>query len=98
MKQQLTGIVVSDKMQKTIVVKVSRLKEHPKYHKRYSVSKKYKAHDEQKTCRVGDAVVIEACKPMSADKRWKVIKRLSNKHKVSDVTLNGANGKETIEI
>ena len=47
MKQQLTGKVVSDKMNKTVVVEVSRLKDHPKYFKRYSVSKRYKAHDEK---------------------------------------------------
>jgi len=76
MKQQLTGTVVSDKMQKTVVVQVVRLKQHPKYFKRYSVSKRYKAHDQNSDCKIGDVVVIEACKPMSADKKWKVIKRL----------------------
>jgi small subunit ribosomal protein S17 len=98
MKQQLTGTVVSDKMQKTAVVKVARLKEHPKYHKRYSVSKKYKAHDEQKICHIGDTVVIEACKPMSADKHWKVIKRLSNKPKTDDNMSEKAPSNGSIEI
>jgi small subunit ribosomal protein S17 len=73
MKHQLTGKVVSDKMAKTVVVLVERLKEHPKYHKRYIVSKKYKAHDEKGEFKAGDAVVIEECRPLSADKRWKVV-------------------------
>ncbi len=77
MKHQLTGKVVSDKMEKTVVVLVDRMKEHPKYHKRYKVSRKYKAHDENKECREGDVVVIEECRPLSRDKRFKVVKRIS---------------------
>jgi small subunit ribosomal protein S17 len=76
MKHQLTGKVVSDKMEKTVVVVVDRLKEHPKYHKRFKVSKKYKAHDEQKIYHEGDVVVIEECRPISRDKRWVVVKRV----------------------
>lgn len=64
-------------MQKTVVVEVRRLKQHPKYFKRYSVSKRYKAHDQNSEFKMGDIVVIEACKPMSADKSWKVIKKLA---------------------
>ena len=67
MKHQLTGKVVSDKMQKTVVVMTESLKEHPKYHKRYRVSKKYKAHDENNECKIGDVVLIEECRPLSAD-------------------------------
>ena len=77
MKHQLTGKVVSDKMAKTVVVLVERLKEHPKYHKRYRVSKKYKAHDEKGEYKSGDIVVIEECRPLSADKRFKVIKKIA---------------------
>jgi small subunit ribosomal protein S17 len=76
MKHQLTGKVVSDKMEKTVVVLVERLKEHPKYHKRYRVSKKYKAHCELGAFKTGDVVVIEECRPMSADKRWKVVSKI----------------------
>lgn len=79
MKQQFTGIVISNKMPKTVVVKVSRLKRHPKYFKRYLVSKHYQAHDEQKTCKVGDTVVIESCRPISAQKHWKVIEVINSK-------------------
>jgi len=70
----LKGVVVSDKMDKTIVVAVTRLKKHPKYKKRYKVTKKYKAHDEKNECQIGDKVMIQECRPISKDKRWKVIK------------------------
>ena len=72
-KRHLKGIVVSDKMQKTIVVKVERIKEHKKYKKRYKVHKKYKAHDEKEEYKVGDNVIIEECRPLSKEKRWRVI-------------------------
>ena len=75
-KKQLKGIVVSDKMQKTVVVKVERIKEHPKYKRRYKIHKKYKAHDENKEYHVGDNVVIEETIPISKDKCWKVIKKI----------------------
>ncbi|MEK7664704.1 MAG: 30S ribosomal protein S17 [Patescibacteria group bacterium] len=75
-KKKLTGIVVSDKMQKTAVVQVERIKEHPKYKRRYKTHKKYKVHDETKQYRVGDKVVIEETKPMSKDKRWIVISKI----------------------
>jgi len=77
MKHQLTGKVVSDKMAKTVVVSVDRLKEHPKYHKRFKVSKKYKAHDEKGEYKAGDTVVIEECRPLSRDKRWKVVEKIA---------------------
>jgi small subunit ribosomal protein S17 len=70
----LKGIVVSDKMDKTIVVKVSRFVEHKKYGKRIKKTKKYKAHDENNEKKVGDVVEIEETKPISKDKHFKVIK------------------------
>ena len=73
-KKQLTGIVVSDKMQKTRVVKVETLKTHPKYKRRYRSHKKYKAHDEENQYHVGDRVVIQEARPMSKDKRWIIVK------------------------
>jgi len=76
-KKKLTGIVVSDKMQKTVVVKVERVKEHPKYKRRYKVHKKYKAHDENREYHTGDTVVIEETSPMSKDKKFKVISKIS---------------------
>ncbi|MFH1643108.1 MAG: 30S ribosomal protein S17 [Patescibacteria group bacterium] len=75
-KKQLEGIIVSDKMDKTVVVKVERMKEHPKYKKRYRVHKKFKAHDEKGELKVNDRVVIEECSPISKDKNWRVIKKL----------------------
>lgn len=74
-KQQLVGIVVSAKMLKTVVVKVDQRKRHPKYHKSYTVSKKYKAHDENSEYKVGDRVVMESCRPISKEKRFKVISK-----------------------
>jgi len=75
-KKQLQGIVVSDKMQKTVVVQVERIKEHPKYMRRFKIHKKYKAHDEKKEYKVGDRVIIEETTPISKDKSWIVIKKI----------------------
>ena len=75
-KRKLTGIVVSDKMQKTVVVKVERIIEHPKYKRRYKSHKKYKAHCENKEYQAGDNVIIEETTPISKDKCWKVIKKI----------------------
>jgi len=72
-KQRLVGTVVSDKMQKTVVVQVSHKKRHAKYHKTYTVSKRYKAHDETGQYHTGDKVVIESIRPMSKDKSFTVI-------------------------
>ena len=75
-KKKLIGIVVSDKMQKTVVVKVERIKEHQKYKRRFKVHKKYKAHDQNQEYHVGDKVVIEETRPISKDKHWRVIAKL----------------------
>jgi len=77
-KRQFTGKVVSDKMSKTVTVKVDRTVLHPKYHKRYTRSTKMKAHDEKGEYHTGDIVVIEECKPLSRDKRWRVVSRVAN--------------------
>ncbi len=68
------GVVVSDKNDKTIVVKVETVKKHPKYQKRYTVSEKYKVHDEKNEFHVGDKVSFVECRPLSRDKRWRVVK------------------------
>lgn len=75
-KKQLTGEIISNKMQKTVVVEVERIKEHPKYKRRFRIHKKYKAHDERGEYKVGDKVIIEECRPISKDKRWRVIKKI----------------------
>jgi small subunit ribosomal protein S17 len=76
--RQFVGTVVSDKMSKTVVVRVERTVMHPKYHKRYTRSTKLKAHDEKGEYHTNDLVVIEECRPLSRDKRWRVIRRLVN--------------------
>lgn len=82
MKRKLKGIVVSDKMNKTRVVEVTRLKKHPRYFKYTEVRAKFKAHDEINECKMGDEVIIEETKPISKDKRWQVasiVKKASRK-------------------
>lgn len=69
----LKGVVTSDKMDKTVVVKVTRFVEHKKYQKRIKKSKTYKAHDENNAKKVGDIVEIEETRPISKDKKFKVI-------------------------
>jgi len=72
-KKTLVGVVVSDKMQDTIVVKVSRFVKHPKYDKYISRDKKFKAHDKGNTKKIGDRVTIVECAPISKDKHFKLI-------------------------
>ena len=73
-RKKFSGVVVSDKSDKTIVVKVETVKIHPKYKKRYTVSRKYKVHDEKNEFRTGDKVTFVECRPLSRDKRWRVVK------------------------
>lgn len=73
MSRILKGTIVSDKMNKTVVVEVSRMKKHPKYKKYYSVTKKFKAHDEEGQYHTGDKVLIQETKPLSKEKNWRVI-------------------------
>lgn len=70
--KKFTGVVVSDKSDKTIIVKVERVKINKKYKKRYIVSKKYKVHDEKNSCKVGDKVSFIECRPISKDKKWRI--------------------------
>lgn len=67
------GVVVSDKMEKTIVVKVENFVFHPMYGKRMKRTNKFKAHDENNTCGVGDKVKIMETRPLSKDKRWRLV-------------------------
>ena len=75
----LQGVVVSDKMAKTIVVEVETHKRHPKYAKRIKYSNKYYAHDEKNEAKVGDTVTIMACRPLSATKRFRLVS-IDKKH------------------
>ena len=74
--RKFEGIVTSDKMQKTIVVRVDRLKMHSKYKKYYRISKKFKVHDEKNEAKVGDKVAFVEVRPLSRDKRWNLVKVL----------------------
>jgi small subunit ribosomal protein S17 len=73
----IQGTVVSDKMDKTVVVTVERRKKHRLYHKVVSFTVRFKAHDEANECKLGDLVRIEESRPISRDKRWRVIEILS---------------------
>lgn len=75
--KHLTGVVVSNKMQKTVVVKVDRYVKHPKYQKYYTISKKYKAHDEENTYKIGDKVEIMETRPISKDKKFTVVGKVA---------------------
>jgi small subunit ribosomal protein S17 len=75
-RRVMDGRVVSDKMQKTVVVEVVSSKRHPLYHKVMRMQRRFMAHDEEGTCRVGDTVRIEESRPLSRRKRWRVIEVL----------------------
>ncbi len=75
-RKGFTGLVVSDRMQKTVVVKVPRLVEHPRYKKIVRRFSKFKAHDPEDSCKVGDLVEIVETRPLSREKRWRVRKIL----------------------
>ena len=72
-RRVLQGVVVSDKMDKTVTVKVERRVKHPLYSKVIRRSKKYAAHDEENKCKIGDIVKIRECRPLSKRKTWEVI-------------------------
>ena len=72
-KRTMQGVVVSDKGNKTVVVTVERRFQHPMYKKYIRRSKKYHAHDETNQCKIGDAVTIRECRPISKLKRWEVV-------------------------
>ncbi|MGP1415779.1 MAG: 30S ribosomal protein S17 [Treponema sp.] len=75
-KREFVGVVVSDKMNKTIVVEVRTKKLHKLYKKYVSTSKKYKAHDEENTANIGDTVRIIECRPISKEKTWRLVEVL----------------------
>lgn len=73
LRKEQIGKVVSDKMDKTIVVSVETYKMHPLYHKRIKYTKKFKAHDENNQAKIGDVVRIMETRPISKDKRWRLV-------------------------
>lgn len=85
-RRTLVGNVISDKMDKTVTVKVTRRVKHATYHKYVTRSKNYKAHDENNECRVNDEVVIQESRPLSATKRWIVLERKTQSDGVSEAS------------
>jgi small subunit ribosomal protein S17 len=75
-KNTIKGVVVSNKMDKTIVVRAERLVKHAVFHKYIKRYEKYKAHDEQNRCQIGDKVLIIESRPLSKDKRWRMLEIL----------------------
>lgn len=78
-RRMLQGVVVSDKMDKTVVVKVARVYRHPFYGKVVTSHAKYKAHDEKNECKIGDVVQLIESRPLSAEKRW-AVKKIVERH------------------
>lgn len=74
MNKRLKGMVISDKMDKTVMVKVVSWKTHPLYQKKYKQDKKYKVHDPENQLKIGDEILIEEYRPISKDKRWKRVR------------------------
>ena len=87
--RRLNGTIVSDAMQKTVVVRIDHLRRHEKYLKYFRVSKRYKAHDEQGKYRTGDRVVIEETRPRSREKRWRVVELLARSTSPADENKPG---------
>lgn len=83
-RRKMTGVVVRDKMDKTVVIEVEKFLKHPKYHKYLRTKKRYKAHDEKNECRVGDRVLIMESRPLSKEKRW-VVKGIIEKNRLAGI-------------
>ena len=90
LKKERSGTVVSDRMEKTIVVSVERTVMHPKYKKYLKRRTRVKAHDETNQCHLGDRVRIVECRPLSRDKRWRVSEILQRARTTTDEQSNGA--------
>lgn len=92
-KKTLKGMVISDKMDKTVIVEIHNYMRHPKYSKRYRVTKKYFAHDPKNTAGYGDTVMIEESRPLSRRKRW-VVKNILTK--ASELVRQEAHGEDIV--
>jgi small subunit ribosomal protein S17 len=90
LRKERSGVVVSDRMQKTIVVSLERTVMHPKYKKILRRRTRVKAHDERNECHVGDRVSIVECRPLSRDKRWRVSKVLERAETVAGERQNAS--------
>jgi len=89
-RKQKTGRVVSDKMNKTVVVTVESLRKHRLYKHTMRVTTRFKVHDEQNTCRIGDTVRIEETRPISKDKRWRVLEIIAHDVRAGEAKLPAA--------
>lgn len=89
-RRKMTGVVVRDKMHKTVVIEVEKSLKHPKYHKYLRRKKRYKAHDEKNECRVGDRVLIMESRPLSREKRW-VVKEIIEKDQLAGIQVKVEN-------
>lgn len=87
LQKQRSGVVVSDKMAKTVVVSIERTVMHPRYKKILRRRSRVKAHDESNQCRVGDRVLLVECRPLSRDKRWRVTKILEKSKSGAEATV-----------
>lgn len=90
LRKERTGTVVSDRMEKTVVVSLERTVMHPKYRKFLKRRSRVKAHDETNQCQVGDQVRIVECRPLSRDKRWRVSEILQRNQTTADEQSTGA--------
>ena len=87
LQKERSGVVVSDKMAKTVVVSIERTVTHPRYKKILRRRSRVKAHDETNQCRVGDRVLLVECRPLSRDKRWRVSKVLEKTKSGAEVIV-----------
>jgi len=94
--RKLKGVVISDAMNKTRVVAVARLTKHPQYHKYITRTKHYKAHDEENIYKKGDEVIIKEGRPLSKDKRWRIVELVKKAHTKEDL-LDQEQNQETPE-
>ncbi len=95
-RKRVIGTVVSDKMDKTVVVKVERFVKHPRFKKYIKRSKKYYAHDEKNSCRTGDVVEIEETRPLSKLKRWRVV-RIVKRSVLAEIPESAIEGDQDVE-
>lgn len=87
LRKERNGVVVSDRMEKTVVVSLERMVMHPRYKKVLKQRSKVKAHDETNQCHVGDRVLIVECRPLSRDKRWRVSKVIELARGTADASV-----------
>ncbi len=90
-KKVLTGRVVSDRMQKSVVVEVTYLKKHPLYGKYRKIKRRYMAHDEKNGCKIGDIVTMVESRPLSRHKRWRVISVVKGRRIAEEAEINDSN-------